>query len=113
MRPSFPPNKKNLLDGFVAHPLTLRIGVDPLGNARSAAHSELATRFQRHTCGRLIMKLMGFLLLLAGWGLVVSAIAMLPSPTARASFVLAGVGVELGGLALVVRSHYVVTIKKP
>jgi len=59
------------------------------------------------------MKLMGFLLLLAGWGLVVSAISMLPSLMARAYFVLAGVGVELGGLALVVRSHYVVTMKKP
>ena len=59
------------------------------------------------------MKLMGFLLLLAGWGLVASAIALLPSPAARAIFVLAGVGVELGGLALVVRAHYVVTMKKP
>lgn len=59
------------------------------------------------------MKLMGFLLLLAGWGLVASAISMLPSPMARACFVLAGVGVELVGLALVVRSHYVVTMKKP
>jgi hypothetical protein len=59
------------------------------------------------------MKLMGFLLLLAGWGLVASAIALLPSPGARAAFALAGVSVELGGLALVVRAHFVVTMKKP
>jgi hypothetical protein len=59
------------------------------------------------------MKLMGFLLLVAGWSLVVSAIALLPSTTARAGFVLAGVAVELGGLALVVHAHLVLTMKKP
>ena len=59
------------------------------------------------------MKLMGLLLLLAGWGLVASAIALLPTPVARGAFVFAGVAVELGGLALVTRAQYVVTMKKP
>lgn len=59
------------------------------------------------------MKLLGFLLLLAGWGLVASAIALLPSPAARAAFVFAGIGVEFVGLAMVVRAHYIVAMKKP
>ena len=51
------------------------------------------------------MRLVGFLLLLAGWGLVLSAIALLASMGPRASFVLTGFGVELLGLILVIRSH--------
>jgi hypothetical protein len=51
------------------------------------------------------MKLAGFLLLLAGWGLVLSAVALLPSAGARVSFVIAGLAVELLGLILVIRSH--------
>lgn len=51
------------------------------------------------------MKLVGFLLLLAGWWIVLAAIALLGRGAARAGFVLAGVGVEALGLALVVRSH--------
>jgi len=51
------------------------------------------------------MKLAGFLLLLAGWGLVLSAVILLPSPALRAAFALAGVAVELLGLVLVVRTH--------
>ena len=53
------------------------------------------------------MKLAGFLLLLAGWGIVLAAIALLASVSQRAVFVLAGIGVEILGLALVVRSHLV------
>ena len=53
------------------------------------------------------MKLAGFLLLLAGWGIVVSTLPLLPSLPTRAVFVLAGVAVELMGLGLVVRSHFV------
>jgi hypothetical protein len=53
------------------------------------------------------MKLAGFLLLLAGWGIVVSTLPLLPSLPMRAAFVLAGVAVELMGLGLVVRSHLV------
>ena len=51
------------------------------------------------------MKIAGFLLLLAGWFLVLSALVLLGRSGAGSSFVLAGVGVELLGLALVFRSH--------
>jgi hypothetical protein len=50
-------------------------------------------------------RLIGFLLLLAGWGIVLAAIGMLTADGARAAFVLAGVAVELLGLGLVGRSH--------
>ena len=51
------------------------------------------------------MKLAGFLLLLAGWGIVLSAVVLLTSALPRGGFVLAGMGVEVVGLLLVVRSH--------
>jgi hypothetical protein len=51
------------------------------------------------------MKVVSFLLLLAGWFLVLTAIALLPSPPSRAGFVFAGVGVEALGLVLLFRSH--------
>jgi hypothetical protein len=53
------------------------------------------------------MKIAGFLLLTAGWAIIVAAVALLPSPGARGAFVLAGVAVELFGLALAVRAHLV------
>jgi len=53
------------------------------------------------------MKLAGILLLVAGWAIVVAAVALLPSAGARAVFVLAGMVVELLGLALAVRAHLV------
>lgn len=51
------------------------------------------------------MKPFGFLLLLAGWLIVLTAIALLPGAAARAAFVLSGVAIEILGLALVVRAH--------
>jgi hypothetical protein len=51
------------------------------------------------------MKLAGFLLLPAGWVIVLSAIALLPPGLARGAFLLAGLGVEALGLVLVVRAH--------
>jgi hypothetical protein len=51
------------------------------------------------------MKLAGFLLLLAGWGIVLSAVMLLTSALPRGGFALAGMGVEVTGLILVVRSH--------
>ena len=51
------------------------------------------------------MKLAGFLLLLAGWGLVLSAVALLAPMGPRASFALTGFAVELLGLTLVFRAH--------
>lgn len=53
------------------------------------------------------MKLAGFLLLVAGWAIAVVAIGLLPAAAARSAFALAGVAVELLGLALAVRSHLV------
>jgi hypothetical protein len=54
------------------------------------------------------MKLVGFVLLLAGWLLVLSAIILLNSEVPRNAFALAGFGVEVLGLVLVFRSHLVV-----
>jgi hypothetical protein len=51
------------------------------------------------------VKLLGFLLLLAGWGLVLAALALLPAPAPRTAFVFAGIGVEIVGLVLVIRAH--------
>jgi len=51
------------------------------------------------------MKFLGFLLLLAGWGIVLTAVALLGTAGARAAFVLAGMGVEILGLVLVIRAH--------
>ncbi len=51
------------------------------------------------------MKITGFLLLLAGWGLVLSALALLRSVPAETGFVLAGIAVEGLGMGLVARAH--------
>jgi len=51
------------------------------------------------------MKLAGFLLLLAGWGIVLAAVVLLRSAASCASFVLAGIAVEVLGLIVVMRAH--------
>jgi len=51
------------------------------------------------------MKLAGFLLLLAGWAIVVASVVLLLAGNARAIFILAGLGVEIVGLTLVIRSN--------
>ncbi|HEX4425671.1 MAG TPA: hypothetical protein VH079_09755 [Terriglobales bacterium] len=53
------------------------------------------------------MKLAGFLLLLAGWGITLTALVLLGSLARQTGFVLAGMGVEALGLGLVARSHAV------
>jgi hypothetical protein len=53
------------------------------------------------------MKLAGFLLLVSGWGIVVSTLPLLPSSPMRTAFVLAGMAVELIGLSLAVHSYKV------
>ena len=53
------------------------------------------------------MKLVGFLLLVSGWALVLSALILLGSSLPRTIFALAGVGVQTLGLVLVFRSHLV------
>ncbi len=50
-------------------------------------------------------KFAGFLFLLAGWGIVLSAVALLRSPAAMSVFALAGFGVEILGLVLAFRAH--------
>ena len=52
----------------------------------------------------IFMRLPGFLLLLAGWIIVLAAVALLRS-TSQGIFVSAGIGVQLLGLSLVFRSH--------
>lgn len=51
------------------------------------------------------MNVAGFLLLLAGWSVLIVAIVILPSQIARSVFVLAGLLVEFLGVALVGRYH--------
>ncbi len=53
------------------------------------------------------MKLTGFLLLGAGWLLVLAAIAMLPPGPSEVTFVLVAMGVEALGLTLVARAHLI------
>jgi len=50
------------------------------------------------------MRIAGFLLLLAGWGIVLTAIALLKPSSPVAGFVTAGTGVEVLGLVLAIRS---------
>ena len=51
------------------------------------------------------MKLAGFLLLPAGWLLVLAAVILLPAGSARPVFVLAGMAIEVLALVLMFRSH--------
>ena len=51
------------------------------------------------------MKLLGFLLMFAGWFLVLAALEMLNAATPRTLFVLAGFAVEVLGLVLVFRTN--------
>ena len=53
------------------------------------------------------MKVVGFLMLLAGWFLVLAAVILFASAAVRAVFVLVGMGVEGLGLLLVFRSHLI------
>jgi hypothetical protein len=54
------------------------------------------------------MKLAGFLLLVAGWMIVLAAVALLKSVPLQTAFILAGMGTELVGLVLAIRSHVAV-----
>ena len=57
--------------------------------------------------GDFAMKAVGFLLLPAGWFLVLAAILLFPTGPLQAAFVLAGVAVEAVGLVLAFRSHLI------
>jgi hypothetical protein len=51
------------------------------------------------------VKALGFMLLLAGWLLVLASIALLPMPQARIAFIFAGIGVEVLGMIVAARAH--------
>jgi len=51
------------------------------------------------------MKLIALFLLLAGWIIVLAAVALMGAAAPRAAFALAGAGVEVLGLGLLVRAH--------
>ena len=51
------------------------------------------------------MKIAGFLLLLAGWLLMLSALALLARGGPRGAFLFAGLAVVVLGLVLFTRSH--------
>jgi hypothetical protein len=51
------------------------------------------------------MKLIGFVFMLTGWFLVLTALEMLSAATPRALFVIAGFAIEVLGLVLVFRAH--------
>jgi hypothetical protein len=53
------------------------------------------------------MRLVGFFLLLAGWAIVLAALAVIGSGVPLTAFILSGTGVEILGLALVIRSHLI------
>lgn len=53
------------------------------------------------------MKALGFLMLLAGWFLVLAAVVLFQAPLPRAAFVLMGLAVEALGLVLAFRSHLI------
>jgi len=58
------------------------------------------------------MKAAGFLLLVAGWAIVVGALLLLPAAPSRMAFVLAGIAVQVLGLVLAVRSHRVHDVER-
>lgn len=58
------------------------------------------------------MKLVGFLLLAAGWVIVLAAVVLLASALPRTGFVLAGLAVEALGLIVVARAHWVLRGEK-
>ena len=55
------------------------------------------------------MRLAGVFLLFSGWLIVFAAVALLAGKGARGAFAICGLLVELLGLALVTRSHLVLT----
>jgi len=51
------------------------------------------------------VRLVGFLMLLSGWGLILAAVAILKSQAQMTIFVFAGVAVEMLGLIFAALSH--------
>ena len=59
------------------------------------------------------MKVTGFLLLIAGWIIFLTALWLLMRAPAQASFIVAGLGVEIVGLVLVAQSHRIFRSDRP
>jgi len=57
--------------------------------------------------GDVDVKVVGFLMLLAGWFLVLAAIVLFAASQMRVAFVFVGVAVEAVGLVLTFRSHLI------
>lgn len=53
------------------------------------------------------MKIAGFLLLVAGWLLVLAAVALLRAAAPRTAFAMAGLAVEALAMVLVFRAHLI------
>jgi hypothetical protein len=51
------------------------------------------------------MKILGFFLTTAGWLIMLAALVLLSTETARSIFAAAGIAVQITGLVLVIRSH--------
>lgn len=53
------------------------------------------------------MRIAGFLLLTAGWVIVIAAILLLHFPVSTAGFLLAGIAIQILGLVFAIHSHRV------
>lgn len=53
----------------------------------------------------MLLKYGGFSFLVSGWAIVLTAVALLPSPAAKGGFVAAGLAIQIAGLVFVVRAH--------
>jgi uncharacterized membrane protein HdeD (DUF308 family) len=51
------------------------------------------------------MRLMGFLLMISGLVIVLAALALLAGPGQRIAFIVAGIAIELLGLALIAHGY--------
>ena len=51
------------------------------------------------------MKIVSLILLLSGWLIVLAAIALLASVPSRATFLVAGLGIQILGVVLLLRAH--------
>lgn len=51
------------------------------------------------------MKLAGFLLLPAGWLILLAAVVLFPTPTPRTAFVTVGAAIEIAGLVFATHAH--------
>jgi|HubBroStandDraft_1064217.scaffolds.fasta_scaffold1124328_1 hypothetical protein len=78
-----------------------------MGFLANATLTPRVRAFRMRAPGAPSMKFLGFLLLLAGWGIVLTAIGLLAAGVPRVGFVLSGIGVEVLGLVLVIRAHAV------